>query len=61
MEKLEKFSYLILIACPASVIAVKYLTKDTIIRDTVSVIAFVIVCLTVIPLAIHNRKKNKKK
>ncbi|MEV2828144.1 hypothetical protein ABNE52_19815, partial [Paenibacillus larvae] len=38
--------------------AVNFSTKDITIRDTVSVIGFVIVFLTVVPLAIY--RKNKK-
>ncbi|MEV2910495.1 hypothetical protein ABNF65_18220 [Paenibacillus larvae] len=59
MERLEKYGHLIILICLGTMVAVNFSTKDTTIRDTVSVIGFVIVFLTVVPLAIY--RKNKKK
>ncbi|MDT2193496.1 hypothetical protein [Paenibacillus larvae] len=58
MDILEKYGHLIILICLGTMAAVNFSTKDITIRDTVSVIGFVIVFLTVVPLAIY--RKNKK-
>ncbi|WP_040931318.1 hypothetical protein [Paenibacillus larvae] len=58
MDILEKYGHLIILISLGTMAAVNFSTKDITIRDTVSVIGFVIVFLTVVPLAIY--RKNKK-
>ncbi|MDT2260387.1 hypothetical protein P7H06_13915 [Paenibacillus larvae] len=57
MDILEKYGHLIILICLGTMAAVNFSTKDITIRDTVSVIGFVIVFLTVVPLAIYRKTK----
>lgn len=55
MKVLEKYSYLIIILCLAAMIVTNFTVNDNTIKNTVSVIGFVIVLLTIIPAAIYRK------
>lgn len=55
MKVLEKYSYLIIILCLAAMIVTNFTVNDNTIKNTVSVIGFVIVHLTIIPAAIYRK------
>ncbi len=55
MKVLEKYSYLIIILCLAAMIVTNFTVNDNTIKNTVSVIVFIIVLLTIIPAAIYRK------
>ncbi|MCY7566652.1 hypothetical protein ABEX69_03085 [Bacillus safensis] len=55
MKVLEKYSYLIIILCLAAMIVTNFTVNDNKIKNTVSVIGFIIVLLTIIPAAIYRK------
>ncbi|MFD1396747.1 hypothetical protein ACFQ49_02260 [Kroppenstedtia eburnea] len=57
MKTLEKYSYLIVIICLAAIIVTNFSVKDDTIKNSVSVIGFVIVLTTLISSAIYRRNQ----
>lgn len=55
MKVLEKYSYLIIILCLTAMIVTNFTVNDNTIKNTVSVIGFIIVLLTIIPAAIYRK------
>lgn len=55
MKVLEKYSYLIIILCLAAMIVTNFTVNDNTIKNTVSVIGFIIVLLTIISAAIYRK------
>lgn len=55
MKVLEKYSYLIIILCLAAMIVTNFTLNDNTIKNTVSVIGFIIVLLTIIPAVIYRK------
>ncbi|UQZ94361.1 hypothetical protein [Bacillus safensis] len=55
MKVLEKYSYLIIILCLAAMIVTNFTVNDNTIKNTVSVIGFIIVLLTIIPAALYRK------
>lgn len=55
MKVLEKYSYLIIILCLVAMIVTNFTVNDNTIKNTVSVIGFIIVLLTIIPAAIYRK------
>ncbi|MFD4419038.1 hypothetical protein [Bacillus safensis] len=55
MKFLEKYSYLFIILCLAAMIVTNFTVNDNTLKNTVSVIGFVIVLLTIIPAAIYRK------
>ncbi|MBR3208484.1 MAG: hypothetical protein IKF58_19095 [Bacillus sp. (in: Bacteria)] len=55
MKVLEKYSYLIIILCLAAMIVTNFTVNDNTIKNTVSVIGFIIVLFTIIPAAIYRK------
>ncbi|MBZ9520541.1 hypothetical protein [Bacillus safensis] len=55
MKVLEKYSYLIIILCLAAMIVTNFTVNGNTLKNTVSVIGFVIVLLTIIPAAIYRK------
>lgn len=55
MKVLEKYSYLIIILCLAAMIVTNFTVNDNTIKNTVSVIGFIIVLLTIISVAIYRK------
>ncbi|AMM98786.1 hypothetical protein UP12_16135 [Bacillus pumilus] len=59
MKVLEKYSYLIIILCLLAMVVTNFTVDDNTIKNSVSIIGFIIVLLTIIPVAIY--KKNQKR
>lgn len=55
MKVLDKYNYLIIILCLAAMIVTNFTVNDNTIKNTVSVIGFIIVLLTIIPAAIYRK------
>ncbi|MFK3904319.1 hypothetical protein [Bacillus safensis] len=60
MKVLEKYSYLIIILCLAAMIVTNFTVNDNTIKNTVSVIGFIIVLFTIIPAAIYRKGEKSK-